>query len=189
MKSITFQWQGETLSGNLGTKVTKQNLYGAAKRMVEKDGKSLTKGYLTPEGQILQRQEIDYAKVDPEGTLIEPIITEMEGTPATLLPSAFEQDNPLVAVPLKTLVGFNTIDVYPLHGLSLAPGLYQTTFAYRKSYAPREALLLVKTESEPAFLLVGERQNTPFVGLQVIYDFFDANTETEEEDELDFAMI
>ena len=189
MKSIAFQWQGETVTGNLGTKVTKQTLYGYAKRIVEKDAQGLKKGYLTPEGQILERQEIDYAKLDPEGSVVDEVITEIEGQPATLLPSAFDQENPLTPVPLEELVGFNTADVYPIEGLSLPAGLYQTVFSYRKSYGPREALLLIKADSETGFLLVGERKNTPLAGIQVIYDFFDAEGEDEEEDDLDFAMI
>lgn len=190
MKSIAFQWQGETVTGSLGTKVTKQALYGYAKRIVEKDAQVLRKGYLSPEGQILERQDIDYAKVDPQGSVVDEVMTEVEGQPATLFPSAFDQENPLTPVPLEQLVGFNTVDVYPIAGLSLPAGLYQTEFSYRKSYAPREALLLVKAESDTGFLLVGERKNTPFVGLQVIYDFFDAEgDEGDEEDDLDFAMI
>ena len=189
MKSIAFQWQGETVTGNFGTKVTKQGLYGYAKRIVEKDAQVLKKGYLSPEGQILERQEIDYAKVDPEGSVVDEVSTEIDGQPATLLPSAFDQENPLTPIPLEELVGFNTADVYPIVGLSLPEGLYQTEFSYRKSYSPREALLLIKTDSDTGFLLVGERKNTPFVGLQVIYDFFDAEGEEEDEDDLDFAMI
>ncbi|MEY2977245.1 MAG: hypothetical protein ACO31I_09855 [Prochlorotrichaceae cyanobacterium] len=189
MKSIEFQWQGDTVTANLGTKITKQTLYGYAKRIVEKDGQVLRKGYLSPEGQILERQEIDYAKVDPQGTVLEEVMTEIEGQPAALFPSAFDQANPLIPVPLETLVGFNTTDVYPIVDLNLPPGLYETEFSYRKSYTPREAFLLVKAEDDTAFLLVGERKNTPFVGLQVIYDFFDAEGDEEDEDDLDFAMI
>jgi len=55
MKSIAFQWQGQTVTGSLGTKITKQALYGYAKRIVEKDAQVLKKGYLSPEGQILER--------------------------------------------------------------------------------------------------------------------------------------
>ena len=188
MKSIAFVVNGQVLTGNLGAKVTKQMLYGSAKRIVEKDGLSLVKGYLSPEGQILERQEIDYVKIDPEGTIVEPIITEIEGEPATLFPSVFEKENELISVPLEDLVGFNTIDVYPIENLTLDPGLYATEFSYRKSYTPREAFLLVKADLT-AFLLVGERKNTPFVGLQVTYDFFDAESEEGDEDELDFSMV
>jgi len=121
---------------------------------------------------------------------VDEIITEIEGQPATLFPSAFDQENPLTPVHLEQLVGFNTTDVYPIAELDLPVGLCQTEFSYRKSYAPREALLLVKADSDgTGFLLVGERKNTPFVGLQVIYDFFDAEGDEEEDDDLDFAMI
>ena len=188
MKSIAFVLNGEAFTANLGTKITKQTLYGSAKCVVEKDGLALSKGYLSPEGNLLERQEIDYAKLDPEGTVVESVITELNGEPATLFPSVFEQDNELVPVPLEDLIGFNTIDVYPLENISLSAGLYRTLFSYRKSYTPREAYLLVKDDTS-TFLLVGERKNTPFIGLQVIYDFFDAEAEEEEEDDLDFAMI
>jgi hypothetical protein len=89
---------------------------------------------------------------------------------------------------LTSLVGFNVQDVYPLEGLQLKPGLYRTRFSYRKACFLKEAFILVR-DSE-SFLLIGRMKNTTFVGLNVAYEFFDAETESgEESEELDFSMV
>ena len=115
------------------------------------------------------------------------LILELNGEVATLQPSSFDIENPLEPVPLSTLADFNVADIYPVEEVNIPEGLYLTQFNYRKTYIPKEAYLLVK--SDQAFLLIGEMKKTAFVGLTVAYDFFDAESEEEEEDELDFSMF
>ena len=113
-----------------------------------------------------------------------------DGQPVESLPSSFDEAAPLEKLPLVALAGFCVSDAYPLENCEIEPGLYSTWFAYRKGPERKEALILVREEE--AFLMAGYRKNSPLVGLGVLYDFFDAastNDDTEDEDDLDFAMM
>ncbi len=188
MKEIRFKLGDSVITASLDSKVDKKALYGYAKRVVEKEGRVLSKGILCPDGRLLQRDEVTPAYMDPEGTPIEELMTEIDGKAVSFQPSSFDQENVLEPVPLQALIGFNTGDVYPIENTGLSPGLYRTRFSYRKALQPREALVLVKEKE--AYLLVGRRKNTAFLGLNVAYEFFDAEGEaTEESEELDFSMV
>jgi hypothetical protein len=187
MKDISFALNGELVTAKLGSRVEKKDLYGFSKTVAEHENIPLTRGYLLADGRLLTRQQISYARLDPEGTPIEDAIVELNGEVATLQPSSFDIENPLEPVPLSTLADFNVADIYPVEEVDIPEGLYLTQFNYRKTYIPKEAYLLVK--SDQAFLLIGEMKKTAFVGLTVAYDFFDAEVEEEEEDELDFSMF
>jgi hypothetical protein len=188
MKEIKFKLGDAVLVGQLGSRVEKKALYGYSRKVAERDGKILSRGFLSADGRLLRRDEVALVKLDPEGSPVDEIQTEMDGQLAELKPSAFEQENEIRPTQLIRLATFAVSDVYPLDGLTLAPGLYETQFSFRKSILPKEALLLVKpTES---YLLVGEAKRSTFVGLSVAYSFFDAEDEAEDEgEELDFSMV
>jgi len=188
-KPIHFSLAGRPIAAQLGTRISKRDLYGYAKRTVEKEGQILTRGYLSADGRLMATRELSSVRLDPEGTPIEDPITEIDGELAELHPSSFDQENPLDPVPWKRLIGFNVADVYPLEDLDLPEGVYETWFSYRKSYQPKEALIVVKEDGE-TFLLTGVTKRTTLVGLTVAYEFFDAEEDLDEdEDELDFSMI
>ena len=187
MKDISFTLNGKVVSAKLGSRVEKKDLYGFSKTVAEYDHQPLTRGYLLGDGRLLTRQQISYARLDPEGTPATEAIAFIEEETATLQPSSFEIENPLEPVPLSTLAEFNVVDIYPVAEINIPAGLYSTQFNYRKTYIPKEAYLLVKAEQ--AFLLIGEMKKTAFVGLTIAYDFFDAEVEEEEDDELNFSMF
>lgn len=188
MKPIKFKLGEQVLEAQLQSKVDKKSLYGYARRSIEKDGRPLLKGILCPDGVVLRRDEIATTYVDPEGSPVEEIVTELDGKPVSVQPSSFDQEAPLETVPLKTLVGFSVTDVYPLEELSLKQGLYRTRFSYRKACFLKEAFILVRETD--AFLLVGRMKNTTFVGLNVAYEFFDAEAGgADDSEELDFSMV
>ena len=166
----------------------KKGLYGYARKSVEKDGRPLLRSILCPDGVVLRRDEISSTYIDPEGTPVEESVTELDGKPVTVQPASFDLESPLEEVPLKLLVGFNVQDVYPLDELSLKPGLYRTQFSYRKTCFYKEAFVLAREAD--AFLLVGRMKSTAFVGLNVAYEFFDAESDgAEESEDLDFSMV
>lgn len=188
MKALKFKLGDQVLEAKLGTKVDKKSLYGFARKSVERDGHPLQRAVLCPDGVVLKREEITSTYVDPEGSTVEEVVTELDGKPVPVQPSSFDQEMSLEEVPLKSLVGFNVNDVYPLDELRLKPGLYRTRFSYRKACFLKEAFILVREKD--AFLLVGRMKNTTFVGLNVAYDFFDAETDgAEDSEELDFSMV
>ena len=188
MKSIKFKLGEKVIEAKLQSKVDKKTLYGYARRSIEKDGRPLSKGVLCPDGTVLMRDEIASNYVDPEGSPVEDVVTELDGKPVPVQPSSFEQEAPLEEAPLKALLGFNTQDVYPLDEVPLKPGLYRTRFSYRKACFLKEAFILVREAD--AFLLVGRMKSATFVGLNVAYEFFDAESEgAEEPEELDFSMV
>ncbi len=188
-KGLNFILEDRSLVATLGTKIDKKSLYGYARRIVEKNGVPLARGNLSPTGQLLRAGELTTAKVDPDGSLVEDAVSEIDGQPAELRPSSFETKSPLIPVPLSILVGFCTKDVYPLLDVILPEGLYQTSFAYRKAHQPSDALVLARKDA--TFLLAGTFKNSALVGQAVVYDFFDAVPAEEESDEegLDFAMM
>jgi hypothetical protein len=188
MKEIKFKLADRVLTAQLGSRVEKKALYGYSRKVAEKEGKILSRGLLSADGRLLRRDEVSLVKLDPEGTPVEEIVTEVDGQIAELQPSAFEQENELRPTTLVRLATFAVSDVYPVDELPLEPGLYETRFSFRKSIQPKEALLLVKENA--GYLLVGEARQSAFVGLHVTYSFFDADEEpTEEGEELDFSMV
>ena len=188
MKPLEFSLSGAAVTAALGEKVTKDALYGEVRTIVEKDGRVLERGYLLPDGTLLYRSQMSSITADPEGTPVEPLQALVDDQVMEQQPSSFEKATELRSVPLTRLVGFNVGDVYSLDAGTMAPGLYETTFNYRKSYQPREALVLVKTNGE-AWLLVGAFKLTTFVGKTLAYEFFDAVTEEDSGDPLDFSMM
>jgi hypothetical protein len=187
-KEFKLNLAGQELALQLGHKVTKDDLYGSVKKVIEANGKVLERGYLLPTGVLLRRSQIAYASVDGEGTCVEEPTVFVNDEPAVQTPSSFNQAQPLTKIAMTNLVDFCADDVYQVQTGELAAGLYQTVFAYYASYQPREALLLVRG-ADDAFLLIGERKAAPFVGRTVSYEFFDAQAAEEADlDPLDFSM-
>ena len=191
-KSLAFTLGKKEYSVDLGRKVSKDDLYGKVRRVVEKDGQPLARGLLAPDGSLLARKSLSTVRIDTEGTPVEPEEVLHDGQPVEVLPSSFEESAPLEKQPIQALAGFCVSDVFPLENCELAPGLYSTWFAYRKGPERKEALVLVKDGE--AFLFDGHRKNSPLVGLGVVYDFFDVGgtddpTAEDDDDELDFSMM
>ncbi len=187
MKEIKFSFQGRVIAAQLGSRVEKKALYGYSRRVAEKDGVVLSRGILTPDGNLYRKDQITMAKVDPEGTPVDEVASEIEGQIVDLKPSSFEIENEIRPAALTRLATFAVSDVYPVNALDVSAGLYETEFSFRKSVQHKEALLLVKEGG--AFLLVGVEKQSAFVGLDVAYSFFDADDDTEESEELDFSMV
>ena len=189
-KPIYLTFEEKDYKVELSRKVSKDDLYGKVKRVVEKDGQPLDRGLLGPDGSLLPRKALSSIRLDPDGTPVEPEEVIHDGSPVKILPSSFEESAPLNKLPITALAGFCVSDVYPLEDCEIPAGLYSTWFAYRKGPERKEAMVLVREDC--AFLMAGYRKNSPLVGLGVVYDFFDsASTEDdmEEDDDLDFAMM
>ncbi len=186
-KPLQFRLGDTAICFEIGAKVDKKALYGYAKRIAEKDGKPLSRGILLADGRLLPTNAVSTLKADPDGSPVEEVRTLIDDQPAELKPSSFDVESPLEAVSMSELATFQVTDVYPLTGSGLGPGLYRTTFNYRKSHSPKDALLLVR--SDQAFLLTGIGKRSTFLSLSVAYDFFDAEGESDDADDLDFSMV
>jgi hypothetical protein len=186
-KPLQFKLADQAISFQLGTKVDKKALYGYAKRIAEKDGKALSRGLLMADGRLLPSHAVASLKADPEGTPIEELQTLIDEQVAQTYPSSFDVDSELTPAKMSELATFQVSDVYPLHGEGLAAGLYRTQFNYRKSHTPKEALILVRADQ--IFLLCGVDKRSTFLSLSVTYDFFDAEGEADDADDLDFSMV
>jgi hypothetical protein len=171
---------------DLGGKITKEDLYGGVKRIVEVDGVELERGYLLPNGVLVRKSQLSMATLDPEGTPDEEPLAFIDDQPVAPIPSSFNEPATIEPVPMVRLAQFATADVYAIQ-VDLAAGLYATRFNYRQGYQSRAALILVREDA--AFLLVGEPKEPPFVGRTVPYEFFDAMEATDADtDPLDFSM-
>lgn len=207
-KPIRFQLGNLLVQGILESRVTKDDLYGRAVVIVEKDGRRLQKGTLLSDGSLIRKEEISTLALDPEGSPVESARTLIDGLEATPEISSLKRVNTLQKVLLTTLAGFSVSDVYPLASdeagtqadgvatsplYSLEPGLYETTFNYRDSVDPRRAYLLIRQRdgSRDAFLLTGVGKQATFLSEIVPYEFFDAAAEAEgdEDGDLDFSMV
>jgi len=188
-KPISWRLGEQVYAIELGAKVDKKALYGYARRVVEREGSYLKRGFLCPDGTLIRNDAVSLVKADPLGSPVEDVITEIAGKVPELLPSSFDTESKLERVPLTAVIGFNVRDSYPLSGPMPPAGLYKTTFSYRKSFQYAEALLYAK-EGE-GWLFVGTPKLTTFVGQTIVYDFFDAELEETagEGEELDFAMV
>jgi hypothetical protein len=188
-KPISFNLAGQKLSIELGSKIDKRALYGNAKRIAEKDGQALERGLLLADGSLLPRNAVSSVRVDPDGSPIASIETLIDGKAASLQASSFDDTRDLQPVPLTELLSFATRDVYPITQTDVPAGLYRTEFNYRASYQPHDALVLVRPNTNTAFLLVGVAKQSTLLALQSSYEFFDAQDTEEEADELDFSMV
>jgi hypothetical protein len=187
-KDLKFSQAGAEIVAGLGSKITKDDLYGRARKIVEADGRMLERGILLADGRLLKRSQVSSAQADPDGSLAEEATAWIGDQQAPLAPSSFDCANEIKPAPLVRLALFAVADVYQIDPGTLPQGVYETTFNYRKSYQPREALVVVR-ESD-AFLLVGESKHAPFVAKSVAYEFFDQQDESGDEiDPLDFSMV
>lgn len=186
-RALNFRLGEQTAALEIGAKVDKRALYGHAKRIAEKDGVQLSRGLLLPDGRLLPTQALSWVRVDPEGSPVGEVETVIDGQPVQMLESSFDIDTPLAEAPLSELAQFQVQDVYPMTGEGLPEGLYRAEFSYRKSPQRKDALLLVRPGQ--TFLLVGLQKASTFLDLSVSYEFFDAEAEADDGDELDFSMI
>lgn len=186
-RALSYRLGKQLTSFELGTKVDKKALYGQARRIAEKDGVQLSRGVLLADGRLLPSSALSWVRVDPEGSPVSEVQALVDGEPVELLPSSFDVESPLEPLPLSALATFQVQDVYPLIGEGLAEGLYATEFNYRKGPQRKDALLLVRPDQ--AFLLIGQGKAATFLDRSVSYEFFDAEAEADDGDELDFSMI
>ncbi len=188
-KIIKLSVAGKEIAANLQSKIGKDDLYGRVEHVVEQGGKRMERGWLLPDGATFRKNQVAMTSVDPEGSPAEPAEIHSAGQKLELRPSSFDSIENLELVPLETVARFVTADVYPLESTDLPTGLYRTTFNYRKSARPRDALILVREDG--AFLIVGQLKACPLVERTVAYQFFDAAASGVEEaaDPLDFSMM
>jgi hypothetical protein len=187
LATLKLMLGGDERAAEFGSKITKEDLYGGIKKIVEANGVELERGYLLPDGNLIRRSQLTIASLDSEGTPIEAPQATVDDQVVTPRPSSFDVGVELESVPLSRLADFAVGDVYVIQA-DLPAGLYATTFNYRASLQPREAFVLVREDN--TFLLVGEAKAAPFVGRTVSYEFFDAITGSESEiDPLDFSMM
>src|SRR5436305_13091549 len=106
-KPIRFSLGDAVLSGALDSKVSKDDLYGRAAVVVEKEGRRLQKGTLLADGTLLRKEEITTIAIDAEGTPVEPPRTFVDGAEATPEVSSLKRVNPLRKVALTALAGCN----------------------------------------------------------------------------------
>ena len=103
----------------LGRKVTKDDLYGKVKRVVEKDGQPLERGLLSHDGYLLARKSLSSVRLDPEGLGgTEEVLHD--GESVETLPFPFDEAAPR-GVAAHALAGFCVSDVYPLKTARLNP--------------------------------------------------------------------
>lgn len=188
-KPLSFLFENQEISLELGASIKKEELYGKKSTTVEKDNTALEKILVTPEGEIIEVSHTRSIKVDQSGSLVEeaqsfsnetdqPVTHASSFKEARLMEKGVEQD----------LVALSTEGVYPVAQNILDAGIYRTKFAYRDGPKLQDAVLLVNPDSS-SFLLVGEAKQPALIGPMETYEFFDAEDEPASSDEMSFEMF
>jgi hypothetical protein len=188
-KPIQFNLNGSTVSVELEKKIYKEDLYGKISTLAEKDGRPLVKGYLEPDGEVLLRSQISSAKVDPLGSLVEDPAYMRGQEVLTPEESSFEAIRDIAPAELADLATFACTDVYGLSNVTLDPGIYRTSFSYRKGHHDwPDAFVVVRADG--AYLLGGTRHALSWMSKAASYSFFDTAEDGEEDaDLLDFSAL
>ncbi len=190
-KVIQFNLDGQQLSVELEKKIYREDLYGKVTTLAEQDGRALKKCYLRPDGTSILRSQLSSVKVDPLGTPVEEAEHFLGEEKLAMEEGSFDTTREMTRVDWEALTAFSCSDVYELSSpaAALTPGVYATTFSYRKGYLPwQDALVVIKPDM--AFLLIGSQHAVSYVGRTATYAFFDSQEdgETEESDLLDFSL-
>jgi len=183
MKDLNFTLGNATLKVQLDTAVKREDLYGRVSRIVQTpSGDLLQKGVLTQAGSLLPANALHHVTVDAKGSVVDPLVYERDGVPVTATPSSFKESRPLTPLNVDDLTTFAVDSVYPIVPPDeLPPGHYGSTFNYRDSLEPADAILIVRKGS-PSFLLVGEQKKFAVVGKGSVTDLFDGAEEDEGEE-------
>src|SRR6186713_1823231 len=91
MKELKLSLDGAPLTVLLGDKVTKEDLYGEVRSVVEKDGRPLERGYLLPDGTLVRKAQMSSASIDGEGSPIEAAQSFVDDQLLEMQPSSFEK--------------------------------------------------------------------------------------------------
>ncbi len=57
MKAIQFRLGENILSAQIGARIEKKHLYGYSRKVAEKDGKLIERGFLSADGRLLRRSQ------------------------------------------------------------------------------------------------------------------------------------
>lgn len=187
-KPIQFRIGNREVTGELGSAVRREDLYGRSRRIVvNDDGEPLASGYLTQDGRLLGSEDYATLYVDPLGSFNGKMAYEAGGEPVEPRQSSFKEPREVEPVGLDELQHFAVSMVYPLSEVDLEPGIYRTEFNYTASVETHPCLILVRATG-PSFLLVGAPLEFTPLGKAVSYDLFDTEAEEAEDDSGDFGF-
>lgn len=161
---------------SVGAAIEREELYGAQKLSVERDGTPLEKVVVSPWGALFDPKEFSNQSVDSQGTLEQkPVACDENGSPLPMHASSFKEARILTPAKWEELASFRAVKVMPAK-CELPAGLYKTSFCYRDSVNLEDAFLVVRQDG--AFLLAGETRLAPMQSKEEVYSFF----ETDEQD-------
>jgi len=193
-KIIKVEFEGKPVALETGTTIKREDLYGKQKKSVEQDGIPLKKVILTPEGEIYNPEDFTLQKIDSEGAIAGSTkLCDETGTELTLVPSSYKEARPITPISPEVAVLLKTSSVIPITTpvaeIPLAVGFYKTTYNFRDSYEPSDAVLNITPEG--GYILTGEFSNPPMAAKEETYAFFEeeATSEAEEENEISFEMF
>jgi hypothetical protein len=190
MPTLPLIFNGKTITATLEAAIKREELYGKARKIVEKDGVELRKGLLTQEGELIPAEELTTIRVDSQGCPFnDPVAQGDDGKEVPLYTSSFKAAREVREIDTGTFPEISVKEVFPLKTSDLPPGVYETEFTYRDSYNLADAVIVIKSKDE-GFLLAGEKKTCEGVGPIVNYNFFEEDDEAEEatdEEALDFG--
>jgi len=186
-KLLPLTFDNSPADVKVGGSIKREDLYGKQTKSVEKSGETLEKVILTPWGETFPQNAFTSQRVDSAGALSSPAkpCTE-DGEEIPVHPSSFKETRPLEPATTTDLILLKVASVIPAQ-TSLPVGLYKTRYNFRDSADVQTAILNVTPTG--AFLLVGETAQSPLLGKDETYEFFEDEAPENEENEMGFSMF
>ena len=174
---------------NILPTINREDLHGKSTLKAVNKGEPLKRAFLRPNGEIVQSTDRKLGDCDPEGSIVEKVTTAaIIGAPTEMKASSADRGMNLTAGVPTDLAGYAIDRFFPVELVGLAPGIYHTDFNNKPTTTPEAAVLVVKEGGE-AFLLVGERRPTIWVGNTPNYEFFGAEASEDESSETDELSV
>ena len=192
-KTIKFLYDKKEISITVEATIKREELYGKQTKVVEKDGAPLSKGVLTPSGQLFPASAFGSVRVDSKGELTEtPIPKTEDGNQAPMYASSFKETRDLKKITPAEAIDIAVESVIPVKQTELEEGFYGSQYTYRDSTKLQDAVLVVKgkDDKKESYLLVGDKKTTPMLGKLETYNFFEEDEDNAaDEEEVDFNMF
>ena len=182
LKKITIRLKEQEQIALISSSINRDMIYGKKQTIIESEGIELKHGFLTDTGELFLRKEIDYKKIDDEGSLIE---TPTEENVKEKVESSFIRGLTLEPIEVKEMFEKTFKTYYSLENLIIPEGFYKTDFNFRKGI-PSKAILIVKKDGNGFLQIIEERLST-WISKSKHYQFFDEE-KSENKEEISFQF-
>jgi hypothetical protein len=202
-KVLTFSIGGIEYTADPG-KIDRKKLYGYREQIaLDEDGEECQLVSMSLCGTIvIPKGGTALGYLDSDGSWVERSsmrTVKLDGSAAILTPSSYSVVIPLLqkAAPEELLdcsvAAFYRLDASMGLAEAIGSDIYRFEYCYSESYETQTAFVMMSEASgfKELFMLIGRKNEFPFIGLEEITVFDENSTEDDEDDgdEIDFSMF